>query len=119
MILHSENREEEAIAASEEAKCLSPALTDRYLTALPVWSRTGMNIYKVPKAALNLGILNVGFGDVVYQGVAESVAAYIGRGGRERLTLTPGNTLTNIIFLESRPCMGHGSYHFYWLGIPA
>jgi len=26
MILHSENREEEAIAASEEAKCLSPDL---------------------------------------------------------------------------------------------
>ena len=25
-----------------------PALTDRYLTALPVWSRTGMSNYIVP-----------------------------------------------------------------------
>ncbi len=33
-----------------------------------------MNGCLVPEAEVNLGILNVGFGDVVYQGVAESKA---------------------------------------------
>ncbi len=34
----------------------------------------------MPKAEVDLDILNLGFGDVAYQGVAESEAAYIGRG---------------------------------------
>jgi hypothetical protein len=35
----------------------------------------------VPEAEVNLGILNVGFGDVVYQGVKVLEARYIGRWG--------------------------------------
>ena len=38
------------------------------------------NDSNVPKAEVDLGILNVGFGDVSYQGVKESGAAYIGMG---------------------------------------
>jgi len=34
----------------------------------------------VPEAEVNLGILNVGFGDVVYQGEKESGTAYFDRG---------------------------------------
>jgi len=34
----------------------------------------------VPEAEVNIGILNVGFGDVSYQGVKESGATYIGMG---------------------------------------
>ena len=37
----------------------------------------------MPEAEVNLGILNVGFGGVVYQSVTESEATYIGRGARE------------------------------------
>ena len=42
----------------------------------------------VPEAELNPGILNVGFGDVVYQGVAESKASYIDRGADAQLICT-------------------------------
>ncbi len=35
----------------------------------------------VPGAEVSPGIVNVGFGDVIYQGVTESEAAYIGWGG--------------------------------------
>ncbi len=42
-----------------------------------------MNDRFVPEAEVNLSILNVGFGDVVYQSVTESEAAYVGRGLRE------------------------------------
>jgi hypothetical protein len=34
----------------------------------------------VPEAEVNLGILNVSFGDVIYQDVTESKAEYIGWG---------------------------------------
>ena len=34
----------------------------------------------MPEAEVNLSILNVGFGDVAYQGVAELEASYIDRG---------------------------------------
>ncbi len=72
------------------------------------------------KAEGDLRLLNVGFGGVIYRGVAESEAAYIGWGGRERLTFTPGNTLTNIIFSEntSHTFMGYSllthNFLIYW-----
>ena len=37
----------------------------------------------MPEAEVDVDILNVCFGDVVYQGVTESEAAYIDRGPRE------------------------------------
>ena len=37
----------------------------------------------MPEAEVNLGILNVCFGGVVYQGVTDSEAAYINRGLRK------------------------------------
>ncbi len=43
--------------------------------------RKFLNVRLVPEAEVNLSILNVGFGDVSYQGVKESGAAYIGMGG--------------------------------------
>jgi hypothetical protein len=45
--------------------------------------------------------LNVGFGDVGNNGVTVAEAEYIDRGGRESLKLTPGNTLTYIIFSDN------------------
>jgi len=39
-----------------------------------------MNDWLVPEAEVNLSILNVGFGGVVYQGVTDSEASYIDRG---------------------------------------
>ena len=42
------------------------------------------NVRSVPEAEVDVDILNVGFGDVVYQGVTESKAGYIrGMGARE------------------------------------
>ncbi len=57
-----------------------------------------LEVCKVPEAEVNLGILNVCFGGVGYQGVTGSEAEYIGRGPRGRLMLTPGNTLAYIFF---------------------
>ncbi len=37
----------------------------------------------VPEAAVDVDILNVSFGGVVYQSVTESEVSYIGRGGRD------------------------------------
>ncbi len=54
----------------------------------------------VPGAEVNSGVLNVGFGDVGNHGVTESEAVYIGRGGRERQTLTPTNNSIYIIFFR-------------------
>jgi len=59
-----------------------------------------MNDSNVPGAEVNPGVLNVGFGDVGYQDVTESEAAYIDREDRERQTLTPTITSTYIIFFD-------------------
>jgi len=42
------------------------------------------NDRNVPKAEVDLGLLNGGFGGMVYQGVTESETTYIGRGAEER-----------------------------------
>ncbi len=52
-----------------------------------------MDVSYVPEAELNLGVLNVGFGDVGYQGVTEPEAEYIGRvGAATQLIWGKGNT---------------------------
>ncbi len=39
----------------------------------------------MPEEEVNLGIMNVGFGDAIYHSAMESEAAYIGRGADTQL----------------------------------
>ncbi len=50
------------------------------MVVLCPWS-SNLRVRLVPEAEVSPGILNVGFGDVVYQGVKVLGATYIGRGG--------------------------------------
>jgi len=54
----------------------------------------------VPKAEVNLSILNVDFRDVGYQGVTESEAAYIDRGGPTHSSYAARNHFTHIYYLN-------------------
>ena len=51
----------------------------------------------MPEAEVNLGIMNVGFGDTIYHSAMESEAAYIGRGPTHS-SYVARNHFTHIIF---------------------
>jgi len=72
----------------------------------------------VPEAEVNPDNLNVSFGDVGYQGVAESEAAYIGPGGRHTAHMGGRDRLSYILFFFgfSGITVNNGEKDRFWIG---
>jgi len=72
----------------------------------------------VPEAAVDVDILNVSFGGVVYQSVTESEVSYIGWGGRHTAHTGQRNHLSYILFFFgfSGITVNNGEKDRFWIG---
>jgi hypothetical protein len=72
----------------EIREAVQPEGSENWHSYLLCWWATKFRL--VPEAEINPGFLNVGFGDVGYQGVKESEVANIDRGADTQLTWAKG-----------------------------